>query len=171
MSDMSAVKEEQLMSKAKLIEYEQELEHLKSTRRKEIAETIKEARSHGDLSENSEYDEAKNTQAMVEARIAEIEKMLQNAKVIDEDELTTDKVSIGSVVTAVFRYPDEDGDVKETYSIVSSSESDIRQNKISNESPVGSALIGHAVGDKLTIDTKGGEISCEILSIGKQSFA
>lgn len=167
---MGTVKEEQLMSKAKLIEFEQELEYLKSTRRQEIAETIKEARSHGDLSENSEYDEAKNTQAMVEARIAEIERMLQNAKVIDEDELTTDKVSIGSVVTATFVYPDEEGAVEKTYSIVSSSESDINADKISDESPVGSALVGHKVGDKLVIDASGGEISCEILSIGKQSF-
>ncbi|MDO4566131.1 MAG: transcription elongation factor GreA [Oscillospiraceae bacterium] len=168
---MNSAKDEQLISKNKLIEYEKELEYLKSTRRKEIAETIKEARSHGDLSENSEYDEAKNTQAMVEARISEIEKMLQNAKVIDEDELTTDKVSIGCVVTAVFKYPEESERDTETYSIVSSSEADIDSGKISNESPVGKALIGHKVGDKLSIEVGGGIIDCEVLSIEKQSFS
>ncbi|MEG0750515.1 MAG: transcription elongation factor GreA [Oscillospiraceae bacterium] len=166
---MAAVKEE-LMSKNKLVAYEQELEFLKTTKRKEIAETIKEARSHGDLSENSEYDEAKNAQAMVEARILEIEKMLQNAKVIDEDELTTDKVCVGCVVTGKFKYPDEDSDIEEVYSIVSSSESDINVNKISNESPMGSALVGHVVGDKIEITVKGGLITCEILAIGKQNF-
>lgn len=168
---MSAGKDEQLMSKAKLVEYEQELEYLKSTRRQEIAEIIKEARSHGDLSENSEYDEAKNTQAMVEARIAEIEKMLQNAKVIDEDELSDDRVSVGSTVTGRFNYPEEDGEVEETYSIVSSSESDIYTNKISDESPVGSALIGRSVGDSIEVDVKGGVVKCVILSIGKQKLS
>lgn len=167
---MSTNKDEQLMSKTKLLEFEQELEYLKSTRRQEIAEIIKEARSHGDLSENSEYDEAKNTQAMVEARIAEIEKMLQNAKVIDEDELSTDRVSVGSVVTAKFIYPGEDEPETVTYSIVSSSESDVYNNKISDESPVGSVLIGHHVGDKLLVDVNNGTIKCEILSIGKQRF-
>ena len=89
---------EALMSKNKLREYEQELEYLKTVKRKEIAEVIKEARSHGDLSENSEYDEAKNSQAMMESRIVEIESILQNAKVIDEDELSTDAVGVGCVV-------------------------------------------------------------------------
>ncbi len=162
--------DEQLMSKSKLKEYENELEYLKTTKRREIAEIIKEARSHGDLSENSEYDEAKNTQAMIEARIAEVEKMLANAKVIDADELSTDKVGIGCVVTAKFKYPDEKEWETESYSIVSSSESDVANSKISDESPIGKALIGHRAGDKVEITAAGGLIECEIKKIDKQHF-
>ena len=159
---------EALISKNKLTEYEKELEYLKTIKRKEIAETIKEARSHGDLSENSEYDEAKNTQAMIESRIAEIEKMLQSAKVIDEDELTTDKVGIGCVV----KVKDiDEGDV-ETYSIVSSSESDAMAGKISDESPVGSALMEHKVGDVCEVTVPSGiTLRYKVMDIGKQSFS
>jgi len=158
---------ESLISKGKLMEYERELEHLKTVRRKEIAEVIKEARSHGDLSENSEYDEAKNTQAMIEARILEIEKMLQNARVIDEDELTTDKVGIGCVV----KVRDVDEDETETYAIVSSSESDPMNGKISDESPVGSALMDHRIGDRVSAAVPSGAVlTFEILEIGKQVF-
>lgn len=156
---------EALMSKSKLKEYEQELEYLKTVRRKEVAEVIKEARSHGDLSENSEYDEAKNTQAMVESRIAEIEKMLQNAKVIDESELTTDKVGVGCTVKVKFN-----GDI-ENYSLVSSGETDALRGKISDESPVGSALIGHRVGDTCNVMAPSGVIRMEILEIGKQNLS
>ena len=159
---------EALMSKNKLTEYEKELEYLKTIKRKEIAETIKEARSHGDLSENSEYDEAKNTQAMIESRIAEIEKMLQNAKVIDEDELTTDKVGIGCVV----KVKDIDEGEVETYSIVSSSESDAMAGKISDESPVGSALMEHKVGDVCEVTVPSGiTLRYKVMDIGKQSFS
>lgn len=154
------------MSKAKLKEYEQELEYLKTIKRKEIAEVIKEARSHGDLSENSEYDEAKNTQAMIEARIVDIEKMLQNAKVLDEDELTTDKASIGSIVKVKYM---ESGDVEE-YSLVSSGEADALKNKISDESPVGSALLGHKVNDVCEANAPAGIIKIKIMSIGKQDL-
>ncbi len=157
---------EALMSKAKLKEYEQELEYLKTIKRKEIAEVIKEARSHGDLSENSEYDEAKNTQAMIEARIVDIEKMLQNAKVLDEDELTTDKASIGSIVKVKYM---ESGDVEE-YSLVSSGEADALKNKISDESPVGSALLGHKVNDVCEANAPAGIIKIKIMSIGKQDL-
>ena len=157
---------EALMSKAKLKEYEQELEYLKTVKRKEIAEVIKEARSHGDLSENSEYDEAKNNQAMVESRIVEIEKMLQNAKVLDEDELSTDKVSVGSIVSV--EYLDE-GETEE-YSIVSSGESDAVNNKISDESPVGNALIGHRAGETVEALTPGGLTRLKIKKIGKQNL-
>ncbi|MEA4911645.1 MAG: transcription elongation factor GreA [Oscillospiraceae bacterium] len=158
---------EALMSKAKLKEYEQELEYLKTVKRKEIAEVIKEARSHGDLSENSEYDEAKNNQAMVESRIVEIEKMLQNAKVLDEDELSTDKVSVGSVVRVEYLYEGE----AEEYSIVSSGESDAANNKISDESPVGSALIGHRAGETVEALTPGGVTRLKIKKIGKQNLS
>lgn len=159
---------EALISKGKLLEYEHELEHLKIVKRKEIAETIKEARSHGDLSENSEYDEAKNTQAMIESRILEIEKMLQNARVIDEDELSTDKVGIGCVV----KVKDIDEDDIETYAIVSSSESDALAGKISDESPVGSAFMEHKVGDICEVKVPSGiTLHYEIMEIGKQSFS
>lgn len=157
---------EALISKAKLIEYEQELEYLKTIKRKEIAEVIKEARSHGDLSENSEYDEAKNTQAMIESRIVEIEKMLQNAKVLDEDELSTDKISVGSIVKIKY----VESGVEAEYCIVSSSESDAMNNKISDESPVGEALIGHKKGDVCEAVTPGGTVQVKVLNIGKQAF-
>lgn len=157
-----------LISKGKLLEYEQELEHLKTIKRKEIAETIKEARSHGDLSENSEYDEAKNTQAMIESRIAEIERMLQNARVIDENELSTDKVGIGCTV----KVRDMDEKVTETYAIVSSSESDALTGKISDESPVGSALIDRKVGDVCEVTVPSGlTLRYKVLEIGKQTFS
>ena len=157
---------EALMSKSKLQEYEQELEYLKTIKRKEMAETIKEARSHGDLSENSEYDEAKNAQAVMESRIAEIEHMLQNAKVIDENELSTDKVGVGCTVKIKFV---EFGN-EEEYAIVSSSEADALANKISDESPVGGALMGHKVGEVVEVETPGGVLNVEILSIGKQKL-
>jgi len=154
------------MSKGKLQEYEQELEYLKTIKRKEMAETIKEARSHGDLSENSEYDEAKNAQAVMESRIAEIETMLKNAKVIDEDELSTDKVGVGCTVKIKY----VDLDEEDEYAIVSSSEADALANKISDESPVGGALMGHKAGETVDVETPGGLIRVEILSIGKQKL-
>ena len=107
---------------------------------KEVAEKIKIARGYGDLSENSEYDEAKNEQGMVEGRIALLEKMLKHARVIDEDDLTNDAVSVGSHV----KLRDEDGELEE-YDITGSTEADPLSGKISDESPVGAALIGHAV--------------------------
>ena len=158
---------ESLMSKAKLAEYEKELEYLKTVKRKEMAETIKEARSHGDLSENSEYDEAKNSQAIMEARISEIEKMLQNARVIDEEELSTDHVSIGCTVKLL----DMEENEESVYAIVSSSEADAFRNKISDESPVGAALLGHKPGDIVEVMVPAGfAIQYQILEIGKQSF-
>lgn len=158
---------ESLMSKNKLREYEQELEYLKTVRRKEIAEIIKEARSHGDLSENSEYDEAKNTQALMESRIAEIESILQNAKVIDEEELSTEHVGIGCTI----KVKDLDFDEIEEYALVSSGEADPMANKISDESPVGAALLGAHVGDTVDVVTPNGAvIRFEVLEIGKQNF-
>ncbi len=155
------------MSKTKLAEFEKELEYLKTVKRKEMAEVIKEARSHGDLSENSEYDEAKNSQAIMEARIAELEKMLQNAKVIDEDELSTENVSIGCIVKLL----DIEENEEMTYSLVSSSEADAFDNKISDESPVGASLLGHRVGDVVDVVVPNGAvIQYKVLEIGKQSF-
>ena len=124
-----------------------ELEYLKTVRRKELAEEIKEARSHGDLSENSEYDEAKNTQGLVGNRITELEQMIKNAVVIDESELSVDTVSVGTRVTIQMEGDDE----VEEYDIVGRTEADPLNGKISDESPVGHALLGKAVGDKTEV--------------------
>ncbi|MGN0626425.1 MAG: transcription elongation factor GreA [Oscillospiraceae bacterium] len=122
---------------------EDELEQLKTVRRKEVSEKIRVARSYGDLSENSEYDEAKNEQAIVEARIADLEVMLKNVVILDEGELRTDTVSLGSTVKVY----DVEFEEELEYTIVGSTEADIDLNKISDESPVGKALIGKKVGD------------------------
>ena len=142
---------------------EEELEHLKTTKRQEIAEKIKIARSFGDLSENSEYDEAKNEQAVVEARIATIEATLKNVKIIDESEISTDIVSMGTKVL-VF---DEDMGEEVEYSIVGTSEVDPVNGKISDESPVGKALVGHGVGETVIAETPSGDLAFTILSISK----
>ena len=143
--------------------YEKELEHLKTVERKEIAEKIKVARSFGDLSENSEYDEAKNGQAMIEARIAEIEAILKNAQIIDESELTNEHIHIGSKV----KVHDFDFDEDIEYQIIGSGEADPFNGKLSDESPVGSALIGHKVGDVVEVNTPDGTVKFEILEISK----
>lgn len=122
---------------------EDELEQLKTVRRKEVSEKIRVARSYGDLSENSEYDEAKNEQAIVEARIADLEVMLKNVVILDEGELRTDAVSLGSTVKVY----DVEFEEELEYTIVGSTEADIDLNKISDESPVGKALIGKKVGE------------------------
>lgn len=142
---------------------EDELEKLKTVRRREVAERIKTAREFGDLSENAEYDEAKNEQAFIEGRIAELEHKLKNAKVIDEDDIGTDVVSIGSIVKV------KDEELNETFEfhIVGSAEADPMEDKISNESPVGDALLGKKVGDVVSIDVPDGNIVMEVLEISK----
>ena len=142
---------------------EQELEMLKTEKRKEIADKIKVALSFGDLSENSEYDEAKNEQAMVEARIMQIESMLKNVKIIDDDEITTDKVALGSKVKVL----DVEFNEETVYTIVGSTEADPDANRISDESPVGKALLGHGVGETVSVETPGGIIELKILEIAK----
>lgn len=142
---------------------EEELEMLKTVRRKEIAEKIKVALSFGDLSENSEYDEAKNDQAMTEARIADIESMLKNVKLIDEEELTTEIIHIGSKV----RVNDVEFDEVCDYQIVGSSEADPANGRISDESPVGKSLLGHKTGDRIEVETPGGIMVYEVLEIAK----
>ena len=122
---------------------EEELEQLKTVRRKEVSEKIRVARSYGDLSENSEYDEAKNEQAIVEARIADLEVMLKNIVILDENELGTDTVSLGATVKVY----DEEFEEELEYVIVGSTEADIDLGKISDESPVGKALIGKKIGE------------------------
>lgn len=158
--------QEYLISKTKLNELENELDYLKTVRRQEMAAVIKEAISHGDLSENSEYDEAKNAQAIMEARITELEKMLASARVIDEDAISTEFVSIGCTVTVNF----VDDDEEETYDLVSSGEADAMNNKLSNESPLGSALMGHREGEEIVARTPGGDTRMKILRIEKRKF-
>ena len=142
---------------------EDELEYLKGQKRREIAERIKQALSFGDLSENSEYDEAKNEQAQVEVRIVQIEKILKNAKVIDEDEVTTDVVSVGSKVKML----DVEFNEEVEYLIVGSTEADPNSFKISNESPVGAGIIGKRVGDVVDIEVPAGVVQYKILDIQK----
>lgn len=142
---------------------EEELTQLKSVKRLEIAERIKQALSFGDLSENSEYDEAKNEQAQVEGRIVVLENMLKNAKVIDEDEVSTDAVSLGSKV----KLYDEEFEEEIVYSIVGSTEANPAQFKISNESPVGAALMGKKVGSTIEVSVPDGVIKFKVLEISK----
>ncbi len=140
---------------------EAELEELTTVKRTEIAEKIEIARSFGDLSENSEYDEAKNEQAIVEARIADLEAMLRNVRVLDEEEINAAVIHVGSKV----RVKDLEFDEIIDYQIVGSSETDPMNGKISDESPVGSALIGHAAGETVEVETPGGIVKFEILEV------
>jgi transcription elongation factor GreA len=139
----------------------QELEYLKSVKRKEVVERIKIARSFGDLSENSEYDSAKEEQAFVEGRITTIENMIRNAKIIEEGEISSDSVSLGRSVTFI-ELPDGE---EETYTIVGSAEADPFEGKISNDSPIAKSLLGRKVGDQVSVQTPGGEMNVRIVSI------
>jgi len=142
---------------------EEELDRLKTVRRREVAERIKQALAFGDISENSEYDEAKNEQAQLEERIAKLEAMLRNAKLIDDDEISTDIVTMGSKVVV----KDLEFDEEMEYTIVGSAEADPFNGKISNESPVGSALLGKKKGDIVEVQVPDGIIKYEIISITK----
>jgi len=142
---------------------EKELQYLKTVKRREIAERIKHALSFGDLSENSEYDEAKNEQSYVESRIVKIEAMLKNAKVIDEEDVSTETVSLGCKVKVL----DMDANEEVEYYIVGSTEADPGKSKISNESPVGSALMGKKKGDIVEVNVPAGVIKLKILNIDK----
>lgn len=140
---------------------EDELQDLKVNQRREIAQKIKEAREQGDLSENAEYDAAKDEQRDIEARIEELEKILKNAEVVVEEEADLDKVSIGCSVKIL----DCEFDEELEYKIVGSTEANSLKGKISNESPVGKALLGKQVGDTVTVETPAGEFSYKVLSI------
>lgn len=148
---MDTMAKEIVISRSGLTALEQELEELKTVRRKDVAEKIKTARGFGDLSENSEYDEAKNEQAFIESRIAQLEAMLKHVRVIDNEDLNLDTVSVGSHV----KIEDEDGDVDE-YDIVGSTEADPMNGKISDESPVGAGLLGKKVGETAEIQLPNG---------------
>ena len=152
------------LTKEGLLALEAELDELKSTKRKEIAEKIKVALSFGDLSENSEYDEAKNEQAIMEARIADIEAMLKNAESIDESAIDTERVSIGARVLVKIRKPSGE-EMEREYRIVGSNEANPREGRISDESAIGKALIGNRIGAELDVEVPAGVMHYEILAI------
>jgi len=140
---------------------EKELEELKTVRRKEVADKIKEARGQGDLSENAEYDSAKEEQAEIESRIVVLEKMLRNAEVIDEEELSKDIIGVGCTVKLF----DVEFNEEVIYTIVGSAEADPMEGKISNESPVGMSLLGHKSGDSIDIEAPDGEVTFRVIDI------
>ncbi len=144
---------------------EDELQDLKVVKRKEIAQKIKEAREQGDLSENAEYDAAKDEQRDIEARIEQIEKILKNAEVVVEDEVDLDKISVGCKVKVL----DVEFEEEEEFKIVGSSEANSLGGKISNESPVGKALIGAKAGDTVQVETQAGMIEYKVLEIQRSN--
>ena len=146
-----------------LKQLEEELQYLKGQKRREVAEKIKVARSYGDLSENSEYDDAKNEQAILEARIVTIEATLKNAVLIDEEGISNEHVHVGSNVRLLNLRTDSEV----TYKIVGSNEANPSEGKISDESPVGAALIGHSVGDAVEVEVPVGVIGFKVLEIFK----
>ena len=150
-----------ILTYAGLKKYEDELQDLKVNRRREIAQKIKEAREQGDLSENAEYDAAKDEQRDIEARIEEIEKILKNAEVVVEDEVDSDKINIGCTVKVFDITFDEEMEFK----LVGSTEANSLEGKISNESPVGKALLGRTIGDIVDVQVPDGVAKFEILEI------
>lgn len=159
------------MDKKNLLTYEglqkleSELHNLKVVKRKEVAQKIKEAREQGDLSENAEYDAAKDEQRDIEARIDEIEKILKNAEVVVEEEVDLDKISVGCRVKILDMEYDEELD----YKIVGSTEANSLKGKISNESPVGKALLGAKVGEVVTVETQAGNLNYKVLEIQRSN--
>lgn len=151
------------ISKAGYAKLEQDLEYLVTVRRSEVAEKLKEARSFGDLSENAEYDEAKNEQGILEARIAELENILANAVVVDDDDISVTEIGVGSII----KLRDLELDEVETLKIVGSTESDPDNNKISDESPIGKAALNKKVGDVFEVEAPVGTIKFEVLEISK----
>ena len=159
------------MTKKNILTYEglkkleDELQDLKVVKRKEVADKIREAREQGDLSENAEYDAAKDEQRDIEARIEEIEKILKNAEVVVDEDVDLEKISIGCSI----RILDIEFDEELEYKIVGSTEANSLKGKISNESPVGKALLGKKVGDTVTVETQVGEIAYKVLEIYKSN--
>lgn len=152
-----------ILTVAGLKQHEEELEYLKSEKRRDVAAKIKVALSFGDLSENSEYDEAKNEQGMVESRIAELEAILANAKVLDEDSLSTEIIGLGNIVTL----KDLEENEELSLYIVGSKEVDVDNGKISDESPIGAACLGHKLGDIIDVEAPAGILKFEVLEITK----
>ena len=157
------MKKEYRMSEERHQELKEELTYLKTVREKEVAELIKEARGFGDLSENSEYDEAKTEQGKLYSRIAEYKDLIEHAEIVDnvDHNLPKDAVTLGSIVTV----KDLDEDFEDKYEIVGSQEANPREGRISDDSPVGKGLIGHRAGDTVTILVPAGEIRIEILTV------
>ncbi len=154
-----------MLTQEGLAKYQEELDQLRTVKRKEISEKIKVALSFGDLSENSEYDEAKNEQAKIEARIADLEAMLKNVKIISDEEISGDKVHVGSTI----RVRDMTYKEETVYQIVGSAEADPRKGKISDDSPVGRALLGCAQGKTVEVETPGGMVKYKVLEIMKNT--
>ena len=152
-----------ILTREGLEQLEEELENLRSVKRTEVKERLKEAIALGDLSENSEYDDAKNEQAFMEGRILELEKMIRNAKVIEDDVQQEGVISVGSLV----KVKDIEFDEINEYRLVGTVEADPMNNRISNESPVGRALLGHRAGDLIDVEVPAGIIKLEILEISK----
>lgn len=161
----SMAEKKNILTYAGLKQYEDELQDLKVHRRQEVAQKIKEAREQGDLSENAEYDAAKDEQRDIEARIETLEKLLKNAEVVVEDEIDLDKISIGCKVKLL----DVEEDEEMEFRIVGSTEANSLQNKISNESPVGHALLGRKAGETVEVETQAGTIQYKILEIQRVS--
>ena len=155
--------EKKILTYAGLSALEDELENLKVVRRKEVAVKIREAREQGDLSENAEYDAAKDEQRDIETRIEEIEKILKHAEVVVEDEVDLDKISVGCTVVLY----DKEFEEEVEYKIVGSTEANSLAGKISNESPLGKALIGKKVGDNIEVNAQAGVIEYEVLKIDR----
>lgn len=151
------------MSQERLDALKEELYYLETVREKEVSEQIKEARSFGDLSENSEYDEAKTEQGKLYSKIAEIKKLIENAEIVDNmtQDMPKDTVSLGSVVTV----RDLDDDFEERYEIVGSQEANPRMGRISDDSPVGRALHGHKAGEEISVEAPAGLIRLQILTV------
>ena len=156
-------KKEMIVSSEGLEKLKQELEELKTVRRQEIAEKIETARAFGDLSENSEYDEAKNEQAIMEAQIAEIQATLNNSEIVDDDAISVDEVGLGSII----KLKNYSNGKIETLQIVSSNEANFAEHKISDESPIGAGAMKKKVGDSFMIEAPAGELQFEILEISK----
>ena len=154
-----------ILTEEGLAKLEDELQDLKVNRRKEVAAKIKEAREQGDLSENAEYDAAKDEQRDIEARIEEIEKILKNAEVVVEEEVDLDKISVGCRVKILDMEYDEELD----YKIVGSTEANSLKGKISNESPVGKALLGARIGEVVTVETQAGDLNYKVLEIQRSN--
>lgn len=152
-----------ILTREGLKKLEDELEVLKSVKRKEVAERIKQAIEFGDISENSEYEDAKNEQAFIEGRIMTLEKTLRNARLIEDDDIHTDRVSLGSKVALV----DVKSKKEVEYIIVASAESNPKERKISDESPVGKALVGKTIGSEVEVQVPAGKIKYRIIRIEK----
>jgi transcription elongation factor GreA len=156
-------RKEVIVTEEGLKQLQDEVTYLSTVKREEVAESIRQAREFGDISENSEYDDAKNDQALLEHRIGVLQEKLRRARVIKDSDIDTDKVSVGSTVTLRDK---KAGDVR-IYTLVGSAEADPAKARLSNESPVGQAILGKRVGEVVTVSVPAGALDLEILAIGK----